>query len=147
MGHVVGSLFSAPALGLFLMSLFSFFFFSFLVCPAFFDGCEEEEEERIVCFCEFQILMFGPPPVCPFKPLLVECQFLMVFPQFGWGRVDSFSGVPGRVLCSSLSLSLSLSLKRIDLSILRLYSFVGCCCYLSVFLKPFSSFKSNSLVQ
>ncbi len=90
--------------------------------------------------------MFGPPPVCPFKPLLVECQFLMVFPQFGWGTVDSFSGVPSRVLCSSLSLSLSHthSLKRIALSILRLYSFVGCCRYLLVFLNPFSS--SNEIL-
>jgi hypothetical protein len=137
MGHVVGSLFSAPALRLFLMSLVFFFF---LVCSAFFHGCEEEE--RIVCYCEFQILMFGPPPVCPFKPLLVECQFLMVFPQFGWGRVDSFSGVPSRVLCSSLSLSHSL--KRIALSILRLYSFVGCYRHLLVFLNLFSS--SNEIL-
>jgi hypothetical protein len=66
MGHVVGSLFSAPALRLFLMSLVFFLFF--LACSAFFHGCEEEE--RIVCYCEFQILMFGPPTCMPIQAIV-----------------------------------------------------------------------------
>jgi hypothetical protein len=92
--------------------------------------------------------MFGPPPVCPFKPLLVECQFLMVFPQFGWGRVDSFSGVPSRVLCSSLSLSLSLSLSQENCLVnFEIIFFCGLLSSSFGFSQSVFIFKWNSLVQ
>jgi len=112
-----------------------FFFSSFWLVLLF--SMDVRRRRGLSVTANFRSWCLAPPPVCPFKPLLVECQFLMVFPQVGCGRVDSFSGVPGRVLCSSLSISHSL--KRIALSILRLYPFVGCYRHLLVFLNLFSS--------